>query len=143
MRLVEHWRRARRVPELLDETIAARERAGLEAHVRRCPRCARRLDRLERSEALLARMPHLLFPLEAAAGGPEGRLATLALWGVEPSARSAYGAAPALSALALAGLVLVLSLTAQEWAPLVGDMGASTTVASVLPDSSLYPLTFR
>jgi len=144
MSLIQHWRTSRRLPDLMEDDLPAAERRRLLGHVARCGACGRRLERLERAEALLARMPRLLFPLEpAAAGGRSGRLATLAQWGVEPVARSPYGPAPAASALAMAGLAFVLSGTAHDWAPVVGDMGASTTVASVLPDSSLYPLTFR
>ena len=60
-----------------------------------------------------------------------------------PDTRSPYGPLPAASALAMAGLALVLSMTAQAWAPVVGDMGASTSVASVMPDSAYYPMTLR
>jgi anti-sigma factor RsiW len=144
MSLIQHWRAARRLPDLLEPDLPAAERRRLLAHVDRCGACARRLERLERSEALLARMPRLLFPLEAAAAdGRSGRLATLAQWGGEPATRSPYGPATAASALAMVGLVFVLSVTAHDWAPVVGDMGASTTVAQVLPDASLYPLTLR
>jgi len=144
MSLVRHWRTSRRLPDLLEPATPARERERLLAHVHRCRACTRRLERLERSEALLARMPRLLFPLEPArAGAGADRLATLALWREAPAARSPYGPAPAAGALAMAGLVFVLSVTAHDWAPVVGDMGASTTVASVMPDASLYPLTFR
>ena len=145
MSLVQHWRTSRRLPDLMEgDLLPARERRRMLGHVARCGACARRLERLERSEALLGRMPRLLFPLEpAAASRGSHRLATLAQWGVEPAVRSPYGPAPAASALAMAGLVFVLSVTAHDWAPLVGDMGASTTVAMVLPDASLYPLTFR
>jgi len=144
MSLIQHWRTTRRLPELMEGELPADERRRLLGHVRRCGACARRLARLEGAEALLAQMPRLLFPLEpVGALGCEGRLATLAHWGAEPVARSPYGPAPAASALAMAGLAFVLSVTAHDWAPLVGDMGASTTVASVMPDASLYPLTFR
>jgi hypothetical protein len=140
--LFAHWRTWRRLPDLLDDATPRAQRARLRAHVARCGRCARRLDRMERAEALLARMPRMLFPLEATGAG-DARLATLALWGDRPAPASPYGPVPAASALAMAALVLVLAVSAQDWAPVVGDMGASTTVASVLPDSSLYPLTFR
>jgi anti-sigma factor RsiW len=144
MELLRHWRWSRRVADLLDHDLDPDDRARIRAHVDRCGACARRLGRLERSEALLARMPRLLFPLEVPAGAEaNARLETLAQWGDAPIPRSPYGPIPAASALAMAGLVFVLSVTAQEWAPVVGDMGASTTVASVLPDASLYPLTFR
>ena len=99
---------------------------------------------MEQAEALLARMPRLLFPLEVPAGAnADARLATLAQWGDAPVPRSPYGPIPAATALAMVSLVFVLSVTAQDWAPVVGDMGASTTVAQVMPDSSLYPVTFR
>lgn len=147
MDLIQHWRAARRLPELLDAETPARDRARLSAHVGRCGACSRRLRRLERSEALLAQMPRMLFPLGAVGleptGEASGRLATLVRWGVEPVPRSPYGPIPAASALAMVGLVLALSVTAQDWAPVVGDMGASTTVAMVMPDSSFYPMTLR
>lgn len=147
MDLIQHWRAARRLPDLLDPDIPARERARISAHVARCGACEKRMRRLERSEALLAQMPRMLFPLGDVglepAGEAGGRLATLVRWGVEPVPRSPYGPVPAASALAMVGLVLALSATAQEWAPVVGDMGASTTVAMVMPDTSYYPMTLR
>lgn len=145
MSLFAHRRTWRRLPDLLEEgVLAPAERTRLRTHVARCERCARRLRRMERAEALLARMPRMLFPLEpSAVAAADGRLSTLAQWGERPAPASPYGPVPAASALAMAALLLVLSVTAQEWAPVVGDMGASTTVASVMPDSSLYPLTFR
>jgi len=144
MNLLHRWRWSRRLPDLLDDALPAVEATRLRGHVHGCAPCARRLRRLERSEALLARMPRLLFPLEAPVGADhDPRLATLAQWGQHPAARSPYGPIPAASALAMAGLVFFLSVTAPEWAPVVGDMGASTTVAQVMPDASLYPLTFR
>ena len=142
MSLLEHARTASRLPDLLQGDLAPRVEARLRAHVGRCERCTRRLARLERAETLLARMPRLLFPLEAGAT-TAGRLRTLAQWGERPDVRSPYGPMPAASALAMAALLVVLSVTAQDWAPVVGDMGASTTVASVMPDSSFYPLTLR
>jgi len=144
MSVIQHWRASRRLTDLMEGDLSAAERRRLLAHVARCGACSRRLQRLERSEALLARMPRLLFPLEPTAiQGAGGRLATLAQWGVRPVPRSPYGPVPAASALAMAGLALVLSLTAHSWAPVVGDMGASTTVASVMPEASLYPLSLR
>jgi hypothetical protein len=143
MSLIQHWRASRRLPDLLEGDLPAADRRRLLHHVARCGACTRRLERLERAEALLARMPRLLFPLEPAGAEAAGRLSTLAQWGVEPVPRSPYGPVPAVSALAMAGLVLVLSVTAHSWAPMVGDMGTSTTVASVMPDANLYPISFR
>jgi anti-sigma factor RsiW len=144
MELLRHWRWSRRVADLLEGGLDPGDRSRIRAHVDRCEACARRLRRLERSEALLAGMPRLLFPLEVPAGADaDARLATLAQWAEAPIPRSPYGPIPAASALAMACLLFVLSVTAQDWAPVVGDMGASTTVASVMPDASLYPLTFR
>ena len=140
---LSHWRTATRLADLLEGDLDVRTEARLRAHVGRCPRCARKLTRMERAEALLARMPRALFPLSAGAGAADGRLVTLAHWGERPATRSPYGPLPAASALAMATLLLVLSVTAQDWAPVVGDMGASTTVAYVMPDSSFYPLTLR
>lgn len=145
MNLFAHIRASRTLPSLLDDALDPVERERLEAHVAACRRCARRLDRLERSEALLARMPRGLFPLEAVATvAPARRLVTLSHWGERPDRQSPYGPLPAMSAVAVAALVLVLSVTAPEWGSVVvGDMGASTTVASVMPDSSFYPMTLR
>ncbi len=145
--LWEHVRIAGRVPDLLEPELNQGLASRLAAHVERCPRCARRLERLERAERMLARMPRALFPLEAAAAdAARGRLSTLALWR-EPAPRPAaagYGALPAASALAMAVLVLALSATAPEWGSvMVGDLGASTTVASVMPDAAYYPMTLR
>jgi hypothetical protein len=143
--LLSHWRTAPRLADLLEGNLDARTDARLRAHVGRCRRCARRLARMQRAEALLARMPRMFFPLAAGAGAgiSDGRLSTLAQWGERPAPRSPYGPVPAAGAMAMATLLVVLSVTAQEWAPVVGDMGASTTVACVMPDSSFYPLTLR
>lgn len=145
MRLWEHIRVSRRLPDLLEPDIETGRTARLEAHARHCRRCARKLDRMHRADALLARMPKVLFPLEpAAARVAGGRLATLAQW-VEPAPeRSPYGVLPAASALAMAALMLALSVTAPDWGTvMVGDLSGSTTVASVMPDSSFYPMTLR
>jgi anti-sigma factor RsiW len=141
--LLSHWRIAAQLPDLMDGDLDLRTEARLRAHVGRCRRCTRKLARLERAEALLARMPRALFPLAAGAAGADGRLRTLAQWGERPGARAPYGPLPAASALAMATLMFVLSVTAQDWAPVVGDMGASTTIAQVMPDSSFYPMTLR
>ncbi len=87
----------------------------------------------------------MLFPLEAAADPTfQYRLATLAPWAVRPDRQSPYGPLPMASAVAVAVLVVALSVTAPEWGSvLVGDMGASTTVASVMPDSFYYPMSLR
>ena len=146
MILWEHLRLSWRLPDLLEEGLEPREAARLRQHVARCGSCARRLRRMERADALLARMPRMLFPLEAAAEGRAGhRLTTLAQWGAPEVERSApYGPWPAAGAMAMAALVLALSVTAPDWGTVIEvDVSGSTTVASVMPDSSFYPMTLR
>jgi predicted anti-sigma-YlaC factor YlaD len=142
----EHLRFARQLPDLLDaDALDLHQAARLQAHVDHCPRCAGRLAQMARAEALLARLPRSLFPLApAGAGAANGRLATLAQWSKQRPAHSPYGSLSAASALAMAALMIVLSVMAPDWGSVVvGDMSASTTVASVMPDSSFYPLTLR
>ena len=73
------------------------------------------------------------------------RLTTLAQWGAPEVERSApYGPWPAAGAMAMAALVLALSVTAPDWGTVIEvDVSGSTTVASVMPDSSFYPMTLR
>ena len=53
-----------RLSELLDEALAARERADVDAHLAGCPECRRELERLRATVSLLARVE----PVRAPAG---------------------------------------------------------------------------
>ncbi len=144
---MNHWRARWQLPDLVEGALPARQERKVRRHVAECPRCAKALRRLELADGLLRRLPASLVPLT---DGPEAtaRLATLAQWRRPQPARPAYGSPygpiPAAGALAAAVVVLALAVTASQWSPVVGDMGAGTVVvASATPDSQLYPLTFR
>ncbi len=140
---MRHWRARRMLPDLLDGDLPADREAALQAHVERCGRCARRLRRFELADRLLARMPRAFFSLDAPAIA-EARLGRLALWEPRPVPRGhSYGGTAAVCSLAAAAAVMVFALGTLGWTPLVGDLGTSTVVASVMPDSSYVPLGWR
>jgi len=142
---VNHWTARRLLADLLEGALRPEVEAGVRRHARGCRNCGRRLARMERADALLRRLPRSLLPPEPGSAA-DARLATLARWGRRPAgarAGAAYGRLEAASALATVALMLLLAVSMSEWAPMMGDLSTSATVAYTIPDSPMTPLTFR
>ena len=136
---MNHWTARKLLPAILDHTIPAALEAEVRCHVDGCGRCRRILSEFEASEALLARLPTALVPVEPSAEAHE-RLASLARWNPEPRSewqeRIGVSAIGALGAAAMLAMVISVS----GWGPLVLKHSAPVTTAAVVPDSQ-YLLT--
>ena len=143
---MNHWTARQLLPTILDHTIPAALEAEVRNHVDGCGRCQRRLAEFEASEALLARLPAALVPLEPSAEAQE-RLASLARWSSDPRPPRPewqdHIGVSALGALAAAAmLAMVISVTG--WGPMVTERSAPVTLAAaVLPDTNYFPTGWR
>ena len=139
---MNHWTARRMLPAILDHTIPAYLEAEVRGHAAGCGRCQRALAEFEASEALLARLPAALVPVEPSAEAHE-RLASLARWNPDPrpewQERIGFSAIGALAAAAM--LVMVISVTG--WGPLVLKHSAPVTLATMVPDSQYLPTGWR
>jgi len=139
---MNHWTARQLLPAILDHTIPAGLEAEVRGHVDGCGRCRRRLAEFEASEALLARLPAALVPVEPSAEAQE-RLASLARWVPDPrpewQERIGVSALGALAAAAM--LLMVISVTG--WGPMVVEHSTPVSLAAVLPDSNYLPTGWR
>ena len=139
---MNHWTARQLLPAILDHTIPAGSEAEVRSHVTGCGRCQRTLAEFEASEALLARLPAALVPVEPSAEA-HGRLASLARWNPDPKSewqeRIGVSALGALAAAAM--LVMVISVTG--WGPLVVKRSAPVSLAAVVPDVQYHPTGWR
>jgi anti-sigma factor RsiW len=139
---VNHWTARRLLASVPDHTLPAPLEAEVRRHAARCRRCHHHLDELAASEALLAKLPSALVPLEPRPGA-DARLAGLARWAGPPvptwGERLGVSAAGACAAAAL--LALVLTSTA-AWPP-VEPESRGVTLAAVLPETRLLPTGVR
>jgi hypothetical protein len=136
---MNHWKARKLLPAILDHTIPAVLEAEVRSHVDGCGLCQRALSEFEASEALLARLPTALVPVEPSAEAHD-RLASLARWNPDPrpewQERLGVSALGALAAAAMLAMVISVS----GWGPLVLKDSAPMAVAAVVPDSQ-YLLT--
>ena len=139
---MNHWTARRMLPAILDHTIPAYLEAEVRGHVAGCGRCQRALAEFEASEALLARLPAALVPVEPSAEAHE-RLASLARWNPDPRPewQERIGV-PALGALAAAAM-LVMVISVAGWGPMVVKHSTPVTLAALLPDSNYLPTGWR
>jgi len=139
---MNHWTARQLLPAILDHTIPAALEAEVRGHVDGCGRCQRTLAEFEASEALLARLPAALVPVEPSAQAHE-RLASLARWNPDPRPEwQDHIGVSALGALAAAAMLLmVISVTG--WGPVVMEHSTPVTLAAVLPDTSYLPTGWR
>jgi anti-sigma factor RsiW len=139
---MNHWTARKLLPAILDHTTPAGIEAEVRDHVDACARCQRTLAEFEASEALLARLPAALVPIEPSAEAHE-RLASLARWTPEPSRewqeRLGVSALGALAAAAM--LLMVISVTG--WGPMVVERSTPVNLAVVLPDTNYLPTGWR
>ena len=139
---MNHWTARQLLPAILDHTIPAGLEAEVRDHVDGCGRCRRTLAEFEASEALLARLPAALVPVEPSAEAQE-RLASLARWVPDPrpewQERIGVSAIGALAAAAM--LLMVISVTG--WGPMVVERSAPVALAAVFPDSNYLPTGWR
>ena len=139
---MNHWTARRMLPAILDHTIPAYLEAEVRGHAAGCGRCQRALAEFEASEALLARLPAALVPVEPSAEAHE-RLASLARWTPDPRPewQERIGG-PALGALAAAAM-LVMVISVAGWGPMVVKHSTPVTLAALLPDSNYLPTGWR
>jgi len=139
---MNHWTARQLLPAILDHTIPAGLEAEVRGHVDGCGRCRRTLAEFEASEALLARLPTALVPVEPSSEAQE-RLASLARWSPDPrpewQERIGVSALGALAAAAM--LLMVISVTG--WGPMVVEHSTPVSLAAVLPDSNYLPTGWR
>ena len=139
---MNHWTARQLLPAILDHTIPTALEAEVRSHVAGCGRCRRTLSEFEASEALLARLPTVLVPVEPSAEAHQ-RLASLARWNPDPESewpeRIGVSALGALAAAAM--LVMVISVTG--WGPLVVKHSEPVTLAAMVPDSQYLPTGWR
>jgi anti-sigma factor RsiW len=130
------------LPAILDHTIPAAVEAAVREHVDDCGRCQRALAEFEASEALLARLPASLVPVEPCATAQE-RLAAFARWVPDPGPgwQERIGV-PALGALAGTAMLLMV-MTVTSWGPLVVERSAPTAQSAVLPEVRYLPTGWR
>jgi anti-sigma factor RsiW len=137
-----HRRAARLLSGLLDGGLPPATRQAVQAHVRSCRFCRRRLREHERVEALVRLLPAALLPVEPDRAA-QVRLWGLARWFVDPvgRARERFGlSAVGVGAFALAA---ALTVTVSSWS--VGDDAAGLLVlAQASPDvAAMLPLGWR
>jgi anti-sigma factor RsiW len=139
---MNHWTARQLLPAILDHTIPAGLEAEVRNHVDGCGRCQRALAEFEASEALLARLPAALVPIEPSAEAHE-RLASLARWTPDPRPEwpERVGVS-ALGALAAAAMLLMV-ISVSGWGPMVMERSAPVNLAAVLPDSNYLPTGWR
>ena len=130
------------LPAILDHTIPAAREAAVRQHVDGCGRCRRALAEFQASEALLARLPASLVPVEPSVAA-QNRLAAFARWVPDP--RPAWQERVGVSALgALAATAMLLMvITAPGWGPVAVERSAPVALAAVLPDSHYHPTGWR
>jgi anti-sigma factor RsiW len=139
---MNHWTARRLLAAVPDHTLPAPLEAEVRRHAGRCRRCRRHLDELRATEALLARLPRALVPLEPRPSA-DARLAGLARWASPPvptwGERIGVSAVGAAAAAAL--LAMVLTSTG-VWPP-VEIESRGVTLAAVLPETRLLPTGVR
>jgi anti-sigma factor RsiW len=130
----------RLIPALLEGTLAAPVEAAARAHVEKCPRCRRELDELAAVEALLARLPASLVPVEPTAGA-HARLTGLARWAPlrDPPLAWRESGLPAIGAVAAAAVFSLLVSTADYVPAPHGRFDAAITLAAVVPEARFIP----
>ncbi|MEN8158458.1 MAG: zf-HC2 domain-containing protein [Myxococcota bacterium] len=136
---MRHRAARRRLPQLLDRTLAPERERAVWAHVDQCRDCRERLAEFEACGRLLERLPAGLIPLAPTPAG-EQRLAGLARWSPAP----ARGEGPETAALAVAAAalacVLVLAGARSTWVPLPDSVAsAPIQMAYVLPGAVRAP----
>jgi anti-sigma factor RsiW len=139
---MNHWTARNLLPAILDHTIPLGLEAEVRDHVAGCGRCQRIHAEFEASEALLARLPTALVPIEPSTGAHQ-RLASLARWNPDPKSdwQERIGV-PALGALAAAAM-LVMVISVAGWGPMVVKHSTPVTLAALLPDSNYLPTGWR
>jgi anti-sigma factor RsiW len=139
---MNHWTARQLLPAILDHTIPAALEAAVREHLEGCGRCQRTLAEFEDSEALLARLPAALVPIEPSTEAQD-RLASLARWSPDPRSewQERLGVS-ALSALAAAAM-LAMVISVGGWGSTEVKRGAPMMVAAMVPDSQYQPTGWR
>ncbi len=140
---MKHREARKLLSTLLDGTLPAAREAEVRAHVDDCARCRATLEEHEATEALLARLPLALVPLEASVHA-DARLASLARWAAAPvlSWQERVGL-QAIGAFA-AALILAAVISAGHWEPIVEMPYESSPISvAALPSASITPYTWH
>jgi anti-sigma factor RsiW len=131
---MRHRLARRRLPELLDGTLAPAVADAVREHAAACARCERQLAELALCERLVAALP--IGAAAFAAPAADRRLRRLARWAPpQPISRGRdrlEGLAMAAAAAALAGVIALAGMS--RWLPAPGpDTSGLTQVAYVMP----------
>jgi anti-sigma factor RsiW len=140
---MRHRRARRLLTQLLDGSPGPRLRRELQAHVRGCPECRRRLRQHETAELLLRLLPRTLLPSEPSRAA-QVRLWGLARWFVDPLA--AWRERLELGAVGLGvALFTVVVTMSVDWHPEgAHPTGLVVLAQAVAPDAgSMLPVGWR
>ena len=139
VRPMSHFRAKRLLAQVLDHTLPAPVEAAVRAHAERCGRCAGALAEHEHCEALLARLPATMVPVEPSTTA-DARLRGLARWAADPRPSLVERVSVAALGTAVAATMLVLVWVGQGWAPPTDGLDRTpTTLAVVLPGHAAMP----
>ena len=114
-----HWRAARLLSQLPDDTLPPETEIEVRAHVASCARCRSRLHGIQLSEDLLRQIPPSILPIEPSRDA-YARLAALARWadGDEISA-DPQGWRLSFVSVTSAVLLFCVAASAGSWAPTI------------------------
>lgn len=132
-----HWRAARLLPQLPDDTLPTSTELELRVHIASCARCRARLHRIQLSEDLLRRIPPSIVPVEA---GPAAyaRLLALSRWTDDDEIPDPAGWRVSMLSAASVFLLVCLVATAGFWAPTVNEDASPTIAMAFLPPESAH-----
>lgn len=136
-----HFRAHRLLTKLLDGGLPAETRRALQAHLRGCTACRRRLREHEAVEGLVRLLPQALLPARPDPAA-QLRLWGLARWFVDPRAVGRERRGLGALGVGMAVLCVAISLTASTWAPLPSGLVMLAQIGS--PDvAAMLPLGWR
>ncbi len=126
-----HWRAARLLAQLPDNTLSRETELDVRVHVASCGRCRGRLRALQASEDLLRRIPPSIVPVEPSAGAYV-RLAALARWSADEGLPDPDGWRLSFVGMASVVLLVCLAVSAGSWAPTITPTRSETFALGAL-----------
>ena len=139
-----HWRAARVLAQLPDDTLPHETEVEVRAHVASCARCRSRLHGIQLSEDLLRQIPPSILPIEPSRDA-YARLAALARW-TDGGEITSDPQGWRLSLVSVASVVLLFCVAASagSWAPTIRP-GTSPNVhfEMLLPDHAYLSTNYR
>jgi anti-sigma factor RsiW len=139
-----HWRAARLLAQLPDDSLPPAIEVEVRAHVASCARCRSRLHAIQLSEDLLRQIPPSILPIEPSRDA-YARLAALARW-TDDGEICADPQGWRLSAVSVASAVLLFCVAASagSWAPTIQPgMTPDVQFEMLLPDHAYVSTYYR